>query len=258
MTAQASDQFEYNSNEFAIAGIKGHALFNPADHNLHPIPSNSACLRGFVCKYFLKDDGLCLKELVINTTERPASIEGCQPLATQGFFDYAYRKMRLPISFTGGLLIGRDFLQDLYVRVGFAPAWKFRDVRELLFKGGKLTSAKNRSLEMRRFREEMSHRDLGPKNPDDRQSVEAWITRAFRLDYRYTTRGRAGEWSDFGLLGIGRGNCLAWNGHQGLGAREMIEAVERDVKAFSEGTVQGDDLTIVVVKRVDARNAHQQ
>jgi hypothetical protein len=184
MTAQASDQFEFNTNEYAVAGIKGGPLFNPADYDLRPIASNSACIRGVLCKYAIREGRLILHELFINTDERPAAIKGCQPLAVQGFFDYAYRKMRLPIPFTGGLLIGRDFLQDLYVRMGFAPAWKFRDVRELLFKNGKLTAAKNRSVQMRHFREEMSHPDLGPDDPDNRQSVEAWIKRTFSLDYR--------------------------------------------------------------------------
>jgi hypothetical protein len=183
MTAQASDLFEFNTNEYAVAGIKGAPLFDPAGYDLQPAASNSACIRGFLCKYALRDGRLVLYELFLNADETPAPIHGCPPMATQGFFDYAYRKMRLPIPFTGGLLIGRDFLQDLYVRMGFAPAWKFRDVRELLFKAGKLTSARNRSLEMRRFREEMCHPDLGPENPDSRQSVEAWIKRTFSLEY---------------------------------------------------------------------------
>lgn len=184
MTAQASDQFEYSGNDYSLAGIKGNALFDPIHYGIKPISSNSACWRGYVCKYLLEEQRLYLKELVVNAREKPVPILKHQPHAIQGFFDFAYRRMRLPIAFTGGLLIGRDFLQDLYIHMGFAPAWKFRDVRELLFEDGKLVRARDRSLQMRQFREEMRDRNLGPENPDSKQSIDEWVKRTFSLNYR--------------------------------------------------------------------------
>ncbi len=37
-----------------------------------------------------------------------------------------------PISFTGGLPIAADFIQELYVHLGFHPAWKFREVHGII------------------------------------------------------------------------------------------------------------------------------
>ena len=75
-------------------------------------------------------------------------------------------------------------LTDLYVHMGFHPAWKFKKVYELLFQSGTLTHAHDRSAQMRAFREEMKDRNLGPQNPDDHNSIEAWVKKSFSLDYR--------------------------------------------------------------------------
>ena len=40
------------------------------------------------------------------------------------------------------------FIQNLYVHMGFHPAWKYREVHELLFEDGRLLHAQDRSAAM--------------------------------------------------------------------------------------------------------------
>lgn len=50
--------------------------------------------------------------------------------------EVAYEFKDVPLS--GGLLLGEGFIQELYVHMGFHPAWKYLHVIELIFEGGQL------------------------------------------------------------------------------------------------------------------------
>jgi hypothetical protein len=66
--------------------------------------------------------------------------------------------------------------------MGFHPAWKYREVHELVFEKGKLLSATDRSDEMAEFRRGMQERGIG-RDPDPDQ-IEQWIERCFDRKYR--------------------------------------------------------------------------
>jgi hypothetical protein len=99
--------------------------------------------------------------------------------------DFLCSGLREPVRFSGGLLLGDDFLRDLYVHMGFHPAWKFREVHELVFEKGRVVRESDRSAEMAEFREALAGRPLGPSNPADLEEVERWIRRCFSLDYKW-------------------------------------------------------------------------
>lgn len=67
-------------------------------------------------------------------------------------FDYRYENMQLPIPFSGGILVGRSFIESLYVHMGYHPPWKFRTVRELIFFNGMLMKDRNKSPAMTKIR----------------------------------------------------------------------------------------------------------
>lgn len=52
------------------------------------------------------------------------------------------------IPFSSGLLLGDGFIRELYVHMGFHPAWKFERVVELIFEGGQLTRSHDRSEQL--------------------------------------------------------------------------------------------------------------
>jgi hypothetical protein len=86
------------------------------------------------------------------------AIHGVRPLPAAGrngpfSFSDNYHDIGLPLQFNGGVLLGDDFIRELYEHMGFHPAWKFRKVIELIFADGILTAVHDRSADMERIRE---------------------------------------------------------------------------------------------------------
>jgi hypothetical protein len=101
------------------------------------------------------------------------------------FTDFRYEELRAVIPFSGGLLLGDDFVRGLYVHMGFHPAWKFRTVHELLFERGKLVRETDRSAVMAEFRETLAGRPLEPLDPGDDEAIERWVEQCFSLKYKW-------------------------------------------------------------------------
>jgi hypothetical protein len=99
--------------------------------------------------------------------------------------EWFHKDPAVEIRYSGGLLLGSGFSQELYVHVGFHPAWKYHRVHELLFESGRLTKAVDRSEFLNQVRERMGARPLRPENPGDRKEVEPWIDKMFPQDYHW-------------------------------------------------------------------------
>lgn len=70
------------------------------------------------------------------------------------------------------MLLGRGFIRELYVHMGFDPAWKYEEVHELLFREGALTEAADRSAGMAALREKMRGDPLKPGTRASRGEIE--------------------------------------------------------------------------------------
>jgi hypothetical protein len=82
------------------------------------------------------------------------------------------------------MLIAADFIQELYVHMGFHPAWKYRSVFEMIFSEGHLTEWHDVSEQIAAIRDRMQDRPGGPDgSPHSRQEIDEWIAGTFRLDY---------------------------------------------------------------------------
>ena len=81
------------------------------------------------------------------------------------------------------MLLGDGFALGQYVHMGFHPAWKYREVHELIFEAGRLVAAEHRSAELAEFRAFMEQRASEP--PQDGPELEAWISRCFDRSYRW-------------------------------------------------------------------------
>lgn len=207
MTAQASDRIRFNNRTFSISGINGDGLFHPEDHGVTPQPISTACWRGFVCDYAVEDDILLLREVEFGLGRTDAeSVElGSGPQifgkdivlfeeirkgnTREGTRDITlthYRCVELHehIEFTGGLLIADGFIRELYVHMGFHPAYKYRNVFELIFERGRLVEATDRSQVMAELRNSMTQHRMMPDPQQSMAEVEEWIEQCFSLDYR--------------------------------------------------------------------------
>jgi hypothetical protein len=195
MTAQVSDLFEHVGLEWSLSAIGGDGgLFDPKQHGFSPVGMSSACWRGYVCTYAVRERRLVLDRLSISNgrfegrqfhrLEAPA-LNGRSPTRPSGSNDFGfrqeYRAIDLPIGFTGGLLIARDFIRDLYVHMGFHPAWKFRSVAEVLVDGGTVTAVIDASERMAEIRARVTA--LKPGDQASHAEVEKWIAACFERRY---------------------------------------------------------------------------
>ena len=189
VTAQAPDLVILDGDEFAIAGVDGAPLFDPSSERIEPGVINSACWRGYICTYTTTDGRLLLKELELGYE---TTVNG-EPLTEESvvlgvkvgrsdFAPYVLRDLSLPVPFSGGLLLRKDFIESLYVHMGFHPAWKFERVVELLLTDGEVTDPVDRSNAVAEMRSKIEAGTVS--DPDDSSGgLVKWIDGTFTLDY---------------------------------------------------------------------------
>jgi hypothetical protein len=188
MTAQISDVVTFDGTAYTLAAIDGHGLFDPDDHGLQVVPTSTANYRGYQAHYAVRDGRLLLTAL--HDVGLSDAVEGTSPDAlprvagrtpTWQGYSLAYDDLNLEMPFSGGLLIADGFIHELYVHMGFHPAWKFRRVHELIIENGRVTGTHDRSDEIAAVRETMAGRDR--PDPVAGDSLRSWIARTFERDY---------------------------------------------------------------------------
>jgi hypothetical protein len=188
MTAQIPDLVMFNGIAYTLAAIDGHGLFDPDDHGLQVVPTSTANYRGYQAHYAVRDGRLLLTAL--HDVGLSDAVEGTSPdtlprvagrTPTWQGYSLAYDDLDLEVPFSGGLLIGDGFIDELYVHMGFHPAWKFRRVHELIIIDGRVIRTHDRSDEIAAVRETMAARDR--PDPADRDGLKSWIARTFERDY---------------------------------------------------------------------------
>ena len=186
MTAQISDSVRVNDITYDLCGVRGEGLFDPEALGIETSAPHTACWRGFVCGYAIANHRLVLDELQLWSEPRrwpeilPLLEEffGDRLAADDGRTSINARGLACPVPFTGGLLLGDNFVEELRVRLGFQPAYKYRRVLELTFESGLLLAQTDRSIEM----EEIRLRE-GRRDDLRRRDVVGWINDCFRIDY---------------------------------------------------------------------------
>jgi hypothetical protein len=200
MTAQIPDILLLQDRAFSIVGVNGQGLFDPADYDLRPFARITSCWRGYVCEYKVLGSEFLLNKLKINLganqlgeeprgfiSEAGPPINAVRPvLATDNhdLFSNTYHDLNLRVGFTGGLLAADDFIRELYVHMGFHPAWKYRKVFELVIAHGSITETRDVSEQMQQIRNRMTQSQLEPGTNATKQEMEAWVAATFKLDYR--------------------------------------------------------------------------
>ena len=151
MTAQIPDRVVYEGTRFDLVEVDGTGLFDPAEHGLQVRMIHTACWRGFICQYEVKRDKLLLTSLQLGIDDPPRKLFGAKVNTSSGVI---YEPLKVPQSFSGSLTLGADFIRDLYVHMGFAPAWKYERVLRLSFDYGDLTANEDLSEQMAQLRKE--------------------------------------------------------------------------------------------------------
>jgi len=164
LTAQMSDEVVLRDRTYGLTEAKGAGLFDPAEVGLHLLPRCTACWRGFVCRYELQGEELVLGYLhvALNTMRGLESALRSAPIINRvgpttpdeprAGFSAIYEGLGLGVPFTGEMLLGSGFIRELYVHMGFHPAWKHREVKRLTFEQGRMIEERGVSTQVAQIR----------------------------------------------------------------------------------------------------------
>jgi len=209
VTAQIDDRFSYKGNEYCLAGISEGELFDPESLGVKPVGACTACWRGYLAVFGILDGRLIVRDLHVSLfpdsvdllldTEEPEDpgealgpeINGVKPARHDpeeedcDWFDNHYFNIAHRLDYTGGLLLADGFIEELYVHMGFHPAWKYRTVLELVFENGRLVREHDRSERLAKFREEFMNAsaEAGPDRTPTEDEVSEFVRDAFDRSY---------------------------------------------------------------------------
>lgn len=192
MTAQINDRVFHRKIGYSLAGVSGSSLYNPISSGVKPQAACSACWRGYYVTYQVSDSHLFLSEASFWLTKQDElyAIQGRSALfpgitaTTDKFGTATFTELQMAIPFTGGLLLADRFIRDLYVHMGFHPAWKYEDVHELIFEQGQLVAEHDRTGQMADLRSKLKDQPLISNTRADREQLTRWIEDCFSLNYQ--------------------------------------------------------------------------
>jgi len=183
MTAQIPDDVILYGVKFSLVGIQGEGLFTPGDFGIFARFNNTACWRGYVMTYIVKEEQLILDRMRVNT-KNPIEINDVKPESGGDLFDYCYSNLNLKTEFTGKLLLAKDFIHSMYVHMGFQRPMAYKTVVELYLEKGKITLFKDLSRKMEGDREQNATKGAAPSS-NSHEDIEEWVKKTFSLDYDF-------------------------------------------------------------------------
>ncbi|KKN49777.1 hypothetical protein LCGC14_0639230 [marine sediment metagenome] len=183
MTGQMSDEFILNGELFSLVSLKGQGLFRPEDFGIISYSSCTACWRGYIMRYIIIKDQLFLDEMQVNV-DKPPKINGIKPQQGDRLFKYYYKNLKLKTTFTGKILLAKDFIQSMYVHMGFQRPMAFETVIEIHVENGEIVSAKDLSKQMEEHRNQDFYKGAQPLSYSQ-DDIEKWIKQTFSLDYDF-------------------------------------------------------------------------
>jgi len=181
MTAQITDTYKYNGVEYRIIATTATSNlgFDPEEYNLHPTAPHTACWRGYVCQYEIRNEKLYLNELNIHCDNKECpELFGVKPEPRRGgLYDgfYRYKRLNKLMEYTGSIILGNDCVPEYCVNMGFQNALAYRNVIELNFIEGYLIEKNNYSSFVDKLREEEGITRA-------KQSVRKFVEESFSLD----------------------------------------------------------------------------
>ena len=147
MTAQRSDCALFKEKKYAICGVKGEGLFDPRNFDIPTFYVQSCCGKGFYCLYSIEGEELRLVSFSAgyNGLERikikygkGKEFLGQKPVLKDDNYAHYEDLPGFLVNFTGSLLIGTDYIENLPRRGGFVQPFYFQEVLEVFIQNGKV------------------------------------------------------------------------------------------------------------------------
>lgn len=161
MTAQVGDKFTFRGSNYSIVAISTPIRFDPANFGITPMSIVTSCWAGYWCEYDISEKGIVLKNLYINAKDdNYPAINGVEAMKDKkGKFEYMghhlYKDVQIPMKYTGKILVGKDFLREYYIHMGYQRAWAYQTLVEFIFEDGILLDTIDHSQMAEKLREEM-------------------------------------------------------------------------------------------------------
>ncbi|MHA1212165.1 MAG: hypothetical protein ACTSSH_06870 [Candidatus Heimdallarchaeota archaeon] len=178
MTAQIPDFVIFKEQNYSLVGIRGEGFFDPKNYGLNVTAASTACYRGYSLTFKCINDEIFLDEIVFNARDTNlVEINGIKPEKYTGqlkaFFSHLYKNLQFKIGFTGELIIAREFIDEMYVHMGYQKPKSFRVVFRLIIEDDIIKEVKDLFGRMQEKRAEDS---------SDDSNVEEFVTEAFSRD----------------------------------------------------------------------------
>jgi hypothetical protein len=187
MSGQENDIFIYGNTEYSISAIEfTDAFIDIYSLGIKPTPFSTACRRGYVATYAIKEEKLILKKLYTNSGNKNEAsiINNKLPIITilEGLpeiYKFTYENIELIINYTGSILITTGLIRERYVHMGFQSPISYKTIIQLTFNDGKLISTKDFSDIAESIRK--AETKLPKKNKMD--ITQQWVNDCFDLSY---------------------------------------------------------------------------
>lgn len=187
MTAQIGDRFIFRGNNYSIVAISTPIKFNPIQFGITPLSLGTACWAGYWCEYDISKEGIVLKNLYINSKDNNyppingVEAEGGEDKDFKYMGHHLYKNIGIPVKYTGKILVGKDFLREYYIHMGYQRAWAYQTLVEFIFEYGSLLDTVDHSQMAERLREEMK-KNTGKPKPYIEQDIPRFVKNSFSLD----------------------------------------------------------------------------
>lgn len=187
MTAQIGDKFIFRGDDYSIVAISNPIQFDPKDYGLKPTPRSSACWKGYWCDYHISENGIMLKNLYVYSEDNCyPEINGIKPEAKEGkkkfqyMGHYLYKDLDMFMDYTGKILVGKGFMRDYYIHMGYQRAWAYEVLEELVFESGKLVRVIQHSEMAKKLRDEVD-KDIN-KGKKIYKDIPRFVEKSFSLE----------------------------------------------------------------------------
>jgi hypothetical protein len=189
MTAQVNDSFVFDNISYSVSAVESpKTFFNILSLGIKPVGPDTSCKRGYVAIFSINNEKLVLNSLFTNNgfqieNEAPL-INGKLPKISipkdyndTTWWEFTYEDINLIMNYTGSILITKDFIDDMYVHLGFQSPISYNIVIQLIFNDGNLISSKDLSdiaALMRKGKTKTAKKKMKEKN------IVQWIDDCFR------------------------------------------------------------------------------
>ena len=192
MTGQVSEKVTCDGNPYCLVDTNAGLVFNPRHYGLEPIPISTACYRGFIGAYAIRDGQLFVDRLETSCGEPdqktpwPARkalpvFNGRSPkyhYAEHPMCDGLYEDLQLVVRYTGQFLMSRNRDGSHSPRfAGYARAWDYDTSLLVTVVDGSVTSLCDVSDKIATFG--ARYLDEGQIGWDQRQNARRFLKRHF-------------------------------------------------------------------------------